>query len=157
MTDNTDSCAVVPDLSREAWLGLLSRAQPDALREALASLGPEPAAEAVKGPEIGLIMARGRLDGEGAPFNLGEMTATRCLLRLAPDGPMGAACVLGRDRAHARRAALVDALMQTDRAEAVRAAVLSPLRRAEALRRQDRARKAAATKVDFFTLVRGED
>lgn len=137
-------------------MGLLSRAEPEALREALATLGPEPAAAALKGPEIGLIMARGRLDGEGAPFNLGEMTATRCLIRLTPDGPVGAACVLGRNGAHARRAALVDALMQTERADVVRAAVLEPLARAEVARRDLRARKAAATKVDFFTLVRGE-
>ncbi|MFN3613985.1 MAG: phosphonate C-P lyase system protein PhnG, partial [Rubrimonas sp.] len=75
MTDNTDSCAKVPDLDRAAWMGLLARAEPGALRSALATLGPEPACEPVKGPEIGLVMARGRLDGEGAPFNLGEITA----------------------------------------------------------------------------------
>jgi alpha-D-ribose 1-methylphosphonate 5-triphosphate synthase subunit PhnG len=80
------------------------------------------------------------------------------VLRLTDaEAAVGHAHVQGRDRAHARRAALVDALMQTQQAEAVRAAVLTPLAEAEAARRATRAAKAAATKVEFFTMVRGED
>ena len=63
----------------------------------------------------------------------------------------------GRDKAHAERAALVDALMQGPKAEALRAAVIAPLAEAEAAARRERAAKAAATKVEFFTMVRGED
>jgi alpha-D-ribose 1-methylphosphonate 5-triphosphate synthase subunit PhnG len=47
--------------------------------------------------------------------------------------------------------------MQTDHAEALRAAVLAPLQAEEIARRASRAAKAAATKVEFFTLLRGED
>jgi alpha-D-ribose 1-methylphosphonate 5-triphosphate synthase subunit PhnG len=83
------------------------------------------------------------------------MTVTRCVLRLVT-GQVGHANVQGRDQAHARRAALVDALWQTDPA-AIEVAVLAPLREAETRRRQERAAKAAATRVEFFTLVRGED
>jgi alpha-D-ribose 1-methylphosphonate 5-triphosphate synthase subunit PhnG len=57
----------------------------------------------------------------------------------------------------ARQAALVDALMQGPRAAAVRAGVLEPLAKALAEARQTRAAKAAATKVEFFTMVRGDD
>lgn len=148
-----------PDPSaRKAWMGLLARA--DAQR--LAALFPDlPAHDFLRQPEIGAVMVRGRVGGAGQPFNLGEMTVTRCALRLAEgakgQGPVGHAHVQGRDKAHAVRAAAIDALMQTDRAETLRATVLDPLAAEEALRRHDRAVKAAATRVEFFTLVRGED
>ncbi|NCU20018.1 phosphonate C-P lyase system protein PhnG [Candidatus Falkowbacteria bacterium] len=123
----------------------------------LAALFPdEPAHAMLRAPEVGAVMVRGHAGGTGAPFNLGEMTVTRCTLRLA-GGQVGHAMVAGRDRVHARRAALVDALMQTDRAGAIRAAVLEPLVAEAAAARATRAAKAAATRVEFFTLVRGED
>ena len=63
----------------------------------------------------------------------------------------------GRDKVKATQAALIDALMQTAQADAVRAAVLTPLQDKMAQTRATRSAKAAATKVDFFTMVRGED
>ncbi len=94
--------------------------------------------------------------GVGAPFNLGEVTATRCALRLA-DGSEGHAFVQGRSRDHAARAAQIDALMQGPQADDVRRIVLEPLAALEAERRDTIARKAEATRVNFETLVRGED
>jgi alpha-D-ribose 1-methylphosphonate 5-triphosphate synthase subunit PhnG len=110
----------------------------------------------LRAPEIGSAMVRGRMGGNGAPFNLGEMTVTRCSLKLA-DGTVGHAYVQGRDKAHAERAALVDALMQTALAKDISDAILSPLRGQMSDAAEKRAAKAAATKVDFFTMVRGED
>jgi alpha-D-ribose 1-methylphosphonate 5-triphosphate synthase subunit PhnG len=143
--------------ARRDWMGLLARSAPAALARAL------PEAEAMlagaawlRPPEVGAVMVRGRIGGTGAPFNLGEMTVTRCALRL-PDGTVGLAQVQGRDPAHAARAALVDALMQGPRADAIRAGVLAPLAAAETAARTARAARAAATRVEFFTLVRGED
>lgn len=101
-------------------------------------------------------MLRGRMGGAGAPFNLGEMTVTRCALTLA-DGTVGHAYVQGRSKPKAEIAAKVDALMQTEAAGDLRAAVLDPLRAARQTRKEVRAAKAAATKVEFFTMVRGED
>jgi alpha-D-ribose 1-methylphosphonate 5-triphosphate synthase subunit PhnG len=101
-------------------------------------------------------MVRGRIGATGAPFNLGEMTVTRCALKLS-DGTVGHAYVQGRDQSHATRAAIVDALMQSEGVEQVDAAILAPLRAEEAEKRTSRAEKAAATKVEFFTMVRGED
>lgn len=92
----------------------------------------------------------------GAPFNLGEMTVTRCSLALA-DGTVGHAYVQGRSKAKAQAAALIDALMQTDAAADIQGRILAPLGNAMAQRETQRAEKAAATKVDFFTMVRGED
>ena len=101
-------------------------------------------------------MVRGRAGGTGAPFNIGEMTVTRCALRLE-DGTVGHAYVQGRDKAHAERAALVDALMQTKAAPRIEASVLRPLADEAGAARTARAARAAATRVEFFTMVRGED
>jgi len=138
---------------RQGWMSLLAKAQP----ERLAALLPEVPEHAVlRAPEIGAVMVRGRAGATGAPFNLGEMTVTRCSVRLAC-GTVGHAWVHGRDKAHARRAALADALMQTGAATDLSAKVLAPLKAEADALRAVRAAKAAATKVDFFTMVRGED
>ena len=139
--------------ARKAWMGLLARAKPARLADLLPAIPPH---DLLRAPEIGAVMVQGRIGGTGQPFNLGEMTVTRCALRLG-SGAVGHAHVQGRDKGHAVRAAVVDALMQTDQAAALRAAVLAPLQAEEVARRTRRAAKAAATKVEFFTLVRGED
>lgn len=141
--------------ARKDWMSLLAKAPPPALA-ALMEGQERPDFTWLRAPEIGAAMVRGRTGGTGAQFNLGEMTVTRCSLQLG-DGTVGHAYVQGRDKAHAERAALVDALMQTVAAEGIEADVLKPLRRAMAERSGTRAAKAAATKVEFFTMVRGED
>lgn len=149
-------CVPPPDLQdRRTWMGLLARARPERLAE-LMSDEPDPGPVILRQPETGTVMVQGRIGAAGSPFNLGEMTVTRCSLRLE-GGAVGHAHVQGRSKDHARRAALIDALMQTGRAERLRRDVLEPLLRDEAGRRLVRAGKAAATKVEFFTLVRGED
>ena len=145
-----------PDAPRKAWMSLMARAPEGRVSALLDRAAPRPAFTWLRAPEVGSAMVRGRAGGTGAPFNLGEMTVTRCALRLAT-GEVGHGYVQGRDKAHAERAALVDALMQTDRAEAVQAQVLDPLAEAALTAKATRAAKAAATKVDFFTMVRGED
>ena len=139
--------------ARRGWMGLLARAP----AERLAALMPElPAHHLLRRPEVGAVMVRGRTGATGAPFNLGEMSVTRCSVRLGT-GEVGHAHVQGRDKGHALRAAMLDALLQTAAAEGLRSDVLEPLAAEETARRSLRARKAAATKVEFFTLVRGED
>lgn len=139
--------------SRPGWMGLLARAQ----AERLAALFPElPPHEMLRAPEIGAVMVRGRTGGTGQPFNLGEMTVTRCVLRLA-GGEVGHAHVQGRNKMHATRAAVLDALLAGPSADEVQGKVLQPLFAEETARRAARAARAAATRVEFFTLVRGED
>lgn len=144
------------DAARRHWLGLLARAPQGRLSELCAAAGVEAPFVWLRRPEIGTVMVRGRVGGTGAPFNLGEVTVTRASLRL-PGGEVGHGYVQGRDRAGAERAALVDALMQTAQADRIRATILRPLEEEAAARARDRAEKAAATRVEFFTLVRGED
>lgn len=150
-----------PELSeaqqaRKDWLSLLAKS-PAARLEALMALQPKaPQFDWLRAPETGGVMLRGRAGGTGAPFNFGEMTVTRCALRLS-SGEVGHGYVQGRDKRHAQRAAMVDALMQTAQAGALREAVLEPLAFEAEATRQTKAAKAGATKVDFFTMVRGED
>ena len=139
--------------ARKGWMATLAKAVP----ARLAALMPDlPAHDTLRAPETGAVMVRGRTGGTGAPFNLGEMTVTRCSVRLSC-GAVGHAWVQGRDKDHARRAALGDALMQTNEAPQIKTAVLAPLAAEAAAATASRAAKAAATKVEFFTLVRGED
>lgn len=137
------------DAARRDRMGLLACTAPARLAQALPEL---PDHELLRAPEIGAVMVRGRAGATGAPFNLGEMTVTRCTLVLAC-GTQGHAVVQGRDRDHARRAALIDALA----ARGECSELLAELRAEEAARRAARAEKAAATRVEFFTMVRGED
>ena len=112
--------------------------------------------EILREPENGLVMVRGRIGGDGAPFNLGEATVARAAVRLST-GEVGFGYTLGRDRQKARMIALCDALLQSSEfADTVETRVLAPLRAAMASERNRRASETAATRVDFYTLVRGE-
>jgi alpha-D-ribose 1-methylphosphonate 5-triphosphate synthase subunit PhnG len=112
--------------------------------------------ENLREPENGLVMLRGRIGGDGAPFNLGEATVSRAAVRLAT-GEVGFGYVLGRDRRKAQMIALCDALVQSNEfSEAVEESVLTPLRAAMVSERDRRAAETAATRVDFYTMVRGE-
>jgi len=124
----------------------------------------EPAALAVeplRGPETGLVMLRGRMDGAGAAFNLGEATMTRCTLRLrVGEDPVlvGHASVLGRALVKAELAARFDALLQDARFHgALMRGLITPLHEAEQARLLRKAAETAPTKVEFFTMVRGDE
>jgi alpha-D-ribose 1-methylphosphonate 5-triphosphate synthase subunit PhnG len=115
-----------------------------------------PAYENLREPENGLVMVRGRIGGDGAPFNLGEATVSRAAVRIT-SGEVGFGYTLGRDREKAQMIALCDALVQSNEfAAAVEANVLAPLRAAMMATQARRAAESAATRVDFYTLVRGE-
>lgn len=140
---------------RKAIMGLMARATLDELRD-IAALAPAAGARTLRAPEIGLVMVRGRIGGDGAPFNLGEATVTRAAVAL-PGGEIGLGHVLGRDRERARLAALGDALWQSpDHRPAVEEAAAG-IRSRLAAEAQARRERTAATRVDFFTMVRGED
>lgn len=144
-------------LARKEWMGLLARAPTARLAQLMPDLPPH---TLLRPPEQGTVMVQGQLGAVGGAFNLGEMTVTRASIELAgPEGGghVGHAYVQGRDKGHALRAAVIDALMQGASAPHTEAQILSPLRREEAARKAARRARAAATKVEFFTLVRGED
>lgn len=142
--------------SRKAWMSTLSKAGPEAVLDAWEQLRLNPSFELLRPAECGLVMTRGRMGGTGDAFNLGEMTVTRCSVILT-DGRTGHAYVAGRSKAHATIAAQVDALMQGQEATMLVDKLLQPLHDRMQERRDDIARKAAATQVDFFTLARSAE
>jgi alpha-D-ribose 1-methylphosphonate 5-triphosphate synthase subunit PhnG len=140
---------------RKAAMTVLAHSDAAAIAERLGAI-QLPAHEALREPENGLVMVRGRIGGDGAPFNLGEATVSRAAVRLA-SGEVGFGYTLGRDLKKARMIALCDAMVQSrEFADAVETNVLTPLRSAMLARRERRSAEAAATRVDFYTMVRGE-
>jgi alpha-D-ribose 1-methylphosphonate 5-triphosphate synthase subunit PhnG len=114
-------------------------------------------AELLRGPETGLVTVRGRIGGGGAPFNTGEATVTRATVRL-PSGQVGHAYALGRDKEKVRLAAILDANWCAEETRtSVEEKVVAPLVRMASEADAKRRAETAATKVDFFTMVRGED
>ncbi|MEW6019471.1 MAG: phosphonate C-P lyase system protein PhnG [Pseudomonadota bacterium] len=139
---------------RRRWMSVLAKARPDEVARAWDDLADPPAYSPLRAPETGLVLVRGRMGGGGDAFNVGEMTVTRAAVRLA-SGETGVGYVAGRDRRHAELAAALDAMMQAPSLRPrVERAVIDRLAQAQAERRETNARKAAATKVDFFTMVR---
>jgi alpha-D-ribose 1-methylphosphonate 5-triphosphate synthase subunit PhnG len=138
-------------------MALLARASGEELKTFWQNWADKPEFEVLRGPETGLVMMRGRIGGGGAPFNVGEATVTRATVRLA-NGSVGHSYALGRDQEKAKLAALFDALWLDEATrDAIESSVLNALRgrvdTADAKRRNE----AAATKVDFFTMVRGDN
>jgi alpha-D-ribose 1-methylphosphonate 5-triphosphate synthase subunit PhnG len=143
--------------ARRRAMGLLARASAGELEETLARGWADHGARDLKPAETGLVMLRGRAGGDGAPFNLGEATVTRAVVEL-PSGERGYAHVLGRDAERARLAAIFDALWQkAGERETVEKRVLEPIAARLAAARAKTSAESAATRVEFFTLRRGED
>ena len=144
---------VVETEPRRRWLSILAKATPGEVTAAWEGLARQPDYRVLRTPEIGMVMVRGRMGGTGDAFNVGEMTVTRAAVRL-DTGAAGIGYVAGRDRRHAEIAAVVDAMMQSPDLRPVAEGIVDPLETAQRQRREAAARKAAATKVDFFTMVR---
>jgi len=136
-------------------MALLSRAPLPLLEQALAAQATIPM-QWLRKPETGLYMVQGRAGGTGARFNLGELTVTRCALRVGgDDSAVGVAYVMGRNHRQAQLAAVADALLQDPaQHERIDDTVLQPVRQFLALQQAQRAARAQSTKVDFFTVAR---
>ena len=140
---------------RKAAMAVLAHAEAGEIAARLRAI-PLPGHQDLREPENGLVMLRGRVGGDGAPFNLGEATVSRAAVRLA-SGEVGFGYTLGRDGEKARLIALCDALVQSrDIGAVVERDVIAPLREQLMIRRKQTAEETAATKVDFYTMVRGE-
>ncbi|MBR0854618.1 phosphonate C-P lyase system protein PhnG [Bradyrhizobium liaoningense] len=142
-------------VQRKAAMAVLAHAEAGEIAARLGAIALPPH-QNLREPENGLVMLRGRVGGDGAPFNLGEATVSRAAVRLA-SGEVGFGYTLGRDGEKARLIALCDALVQSrDFGEAVERDVIAPLREQLMIERKQVAAETAATKVDFYTMVRGE-
>jgi alpha-D-ribose 1-methylphosphonate 5-triphosphate synthase subunit PhnG len=146
---------------RRQWLAVLVKASIGELEAAWDSLGDKPPYRLLRRGETGLVMVRGRIGGTGQPFSFGEMTMTRAAVQLLdPAGRVrhtGFGHVAGRSARRAELVALFDALLQDPtRHDAIAARLLAPLAAGQQAVKAAQAQKMAASKVDFFTMVRGE-
>lgn len=138
--------------ARRRWMAILARSDADSIARGLQAAGELPGYQRLRGPEPGLVMVRARAGGGGAPFNLGEMTVTRCTVR-TDAGLVGHAYIAGRDERRAELAALADALLQDPVRHAdLQDTLIEPLHATLEAQRADIAAKAAATRVQFFAM-----
>lgn len=155
MSESPPEDVELQSMRREA-MAVLATSNAAQIARQLDLVGPIPQSEELRPSERGLVMVRGRIGGDGAPFNLGEATVTRAAVKLQT-GETGFSYVLGRDAAKARLIALCDALMQSAIYRSlVERHVLAPIRSRVNAAREHKQRQVAATRVEFFTLVRGE-
>ncbi|MBW4675645.1 MAG: phosphonate C-P lyase system protein PhnG [Desmonostoc geniculatum HA4340-LM1] len=146
---------------RQTWMNTLAKAELKQLEELVNKLGTLPSYSFLRSPEIGLAMVRGRAGGTGEPFNLGEITMTRCVVQLesqpGDEAIAGFGYVAGRSHHHAELAAFCDALLQSPQwCDRIQAEVIQPLQTKSREQQELKQRQTAATKVNFFTMVRGE-
>ncbi len=139
--------------ARRRWMSVMSRASAAAIADHLSRCPELPAYVRLRGPETGLVMLRGRAGGGGGKFNLGEVTVTRCTVR-TEGGQVGHCYATGRDTGACELAARVDAAMQDPALhDVLESGLIRPLERAQHMRRDADARRAAATRVEFFTMA----
>ena len=154
-SDTTDSMDHAVE-ARKYWMGVLARTTTQRLESAFAGIGTPPQFEHLRPPEIGMAMVRARAEAKGRQFNLGEMTVSRCSVKLH-DGLIGHGYVAGRDKRHAELAAVFDALLQTSEHGPSLQETIEKLAQEQTEIKNAHTAKTAATKVNFFTMVRGAD
>lgn len=140
--------------NRQQYLSLISLFNEATLKAILADV-TVPDYQFLKPPTIGSLMLRGKTESVGKQFNLGEATMTQCVLRLTDSHTVGYGYVLGRNKEKATLCASIDAMMQENPQ-----ALLPKLTEAQntlMAERQASQQDVQKTKVNFFTLVRGED
>ncbi len=147
--------------ARRGWYAVLAKASLAELDAVWDALAEKPDYRTLRHSETGLVMVRGRIGGTGAAFNLGEMTMTRAAIQVIDAAGnvtyTGFGYVAGRAKRHAQLVALFDALLQDPvRHGALAASVVVPLAERQAAMKAVRAAAVMASKVDFFTMVRGE-
>lgn len=140
---------------RKSWMSLLATSSKNDLLNLWEQKKINIRYEWLRTPEIGSIMAQGRMGVTGDKFNIGEVTITRCSLKLNC-GTIGHSYVQGRSKKKAEISALCDALMQTEMSNEINKSIIIPLEKIKKDNKDKILSKAEATKVDFFTLVRGE-
>ena len=150
-----------PYAARKRRMAALALADEAVLEAEAAKFSEAFAYTFLRRPEAGLVMLEGRAGNSGRRFNIGEMLITRCVVRLEQQSggaTEGYAFIQGNRPRHAELAAVFDALLQQEGwAESLERSLIEPLAAGREERLQQRAAETAATKVDFFTLVRGED
>ncbi|GHK97336.1 phosphonate C-P lyase system protein PhnG [Escherichia coli] len=142
--------------TRQHWMSILAHSQPAELAARLKALNITADYEVIRAAETG--GADSGADGwHRRTLFAGDATLTRATVRLT-DGTLGYSWVLGRDKQHAERCALIDALMQQTRHfQNLSETLIAPLDADRMARIAARQAEVNASRVDFFTMVRGDN
>ncbi|KAF0813868.1 Alpha-D-ribose 1-methylphosphonate 5-triphosphate synthase subunit PhnG [Andreprevotia sp. IGB-42] len=155
MSEQSGNREVAAQAARQRWLAVLARAGVAELETQLARHAL-PALSWLRRPESGLMMVRARAGGTGQQYNQGEVSVTRCAVQ-DETGRLGVGYVQGRDSRHAELVALFDLLLQDETRQAdLLPGLIAPLAARQAAARDKASAQAAATRVNFFTLARGD-
>jgi alpha-D-ribose 1-methylphosphonate 5-triphosphate synthase subunit PhnG len=150
-----DQSQTSPKTDRQIWMAVLARADTKVMQDFFDAHNGLPVFQLMKPAETGTVMLEGRAGGTGRRFNVGEVTMTRCVVRLGEQ--LGFSYALGRDKHKAVLAAVLDAALQDHSQHAlIMRELITPLQQQANAAKNEASRKAAATKVEFFTLVRGD-
>ena len=142
---------------RQRRLSVLAKAPGKELLSCWKQTGLDPVVELLRGPETGLVALRGQVGGNGQPFQVGEVSATRVTVRIG-SGEVGHAMISGRDGRKAQLVAVIDALAQDPaHADMIERDIVAPLEKLASGSDAKLREETAATRVNFFTMVRGED
>ncbi|WP_312996812.1 phosphonate C-P lyase system protein PhnG [Leclercia sp.] len=143
--------------TRQHWMAVLAHSQPAALTARMSALSLTPAYERIRAPETGLVQIQARMGGTGARYFAGDATLTRTVVRLA-SGTLGYSYLLGRNKTHAEQCAVIDALLQeAPHFQTLMETLIAPLEADRAARLAARQAEINTSRVDFFTLVRGDN
>ncbi len=154
------------EMPRQRWMRAFALSDTKTLEEALRNISPLPHYSYLRKPESGMIMLEGKAGSTGQRFNLGEMLVTRCAIALSIEGETekspakyeGHAYVMGNNPRHAAMAAVLDALMQDPKfTDHLEESLVSVIVEKHNKKQEAKAATTAASKVDFLTMVRGED
>ena len=111
----------------------------------------------IREPEIGMVQIRGKMGNVGDKFNVGDATMTRASV-LLETGEIGHCYMLGRNVKQALLASRIDAVMQIEKyKDMLNIQIINPLENIYKTTKQKQKKEAQTSKVDFFTLERGEE
>lgn len=143
--------------TRQRWLSALAHSEPAVLESRMQSLKLAPEYSLIRPAETGLVQLQARMGGTGDRFFAGDATLTRAVVRLN-DGTLGYSWVLGRDKPHAERCAVIDALLQAPHHfQTLMETLICPLEAQRDAQIAARRAEVNTSRVDFFTLVRGDN
>lgn len=141
---------------RQHWMSVLARADWADIEHRWKSVGIDLPYTILREPEIGLAQIRGKMANKGDVFNVGDTTITRASVQFKND-VVGHCYTMGRNLDKALTCAVIDGVLQHDQHnQVVMDAVIAPLQQAFIEKRKHRKQEIETSKVDFFTLVRGD-
>ncbi|EMX9181633.1 phosphonate C-P lyase system protein PhnG [Citrobacter sp. Cs237] len=143
--------------TRQRWMRALSWSNAETLNALMQALKLAPDYTLIRAPETGLMQIQARMGGTGNRFFAGDTTLTRAVVRLN-SGTLGYSYLLGRNKQHAERCAVVDALLQEQaHFQTLMETLIAPLEAEREAQIAARRAEVNASRVDFFTLVRGDN